>query len=68
MRIVGVNKDHSEFALDPVEAFRRGCVLDATLRSAAAPHPRGLFRGTFAYFARIDEERMIMTARRINGP
>lgn len=68
MKIIGANKEHSEIVLDPAEAFRRGCALDAALRSATVPHQRGLFRGTFAQFARIDEERMIATARKANGP
>lgn len=66
MRVVGPNRNHTEFELDPVMAYRRGRVLDAMLRSALSPVKRGVFRGTFADFARQDEARMREAARKIN--
>ena len=66
MRVVGPNRDHSEFELDPVQAYRRGRVLDAMLREALPPVKRGVFRGSFAYFTREDEARMRAAARKLN--
>jgi hypothetical protein len=43
MRIVG-KKNRSEIELDPVEALRRGRVLDAMLRAASPPIPREWLR------------------------
>ncbi len=65
MRIVG-NKNRSEIELDPVKAYRRGLQLDAMLPSVLPPHPRGVFRGTHAYFNRIDDARMLEAARKLN--
>lgn len=67
MRIIGSNKAHSDFEPDPEKAFRRGIALDAMLRGALEPHPRGLFRGSFAYFEMLDTQRMIRAARKVNG-
>lgn len=66
MRIVGPNGDRTEIELDPEEAYRRGRALDAMLRSARPRQNRGIYRGTFEDFARIDEARMLELARRIN--
>ncbi len=66
MRIVG-NQNRSEIELDPLTAYRRGRKLDAMLRAARLPIPRGVMRGSHDYFQRMDEARMIETARRING-
>jgi hypothetical protein len=66
MRVVGPNRGRSEIELDPVQAYRRGRVLDAMLRAALPAVERGVFRGTFAYFAREDEARMREAARKIN--
>ncbi len=65
MRIVG-KKNRDEIELDPVQAFRRGQVLDAMLRSALPPIKRGVYRGTHAEFNRIDAERMVGIACRVN--
>lgn len=65
MRIVG-DQNRSEIELDPETAYRRGRVLDAMLRAARQPVPRGVLRGSHDYFQRIDEARMIEAARRIN--
>ena len=66
MRVVGPNRDHTEFELDPVKAYRRGHALDAMLRAALPAVRRGVFRGSFADFARQDEARMRAVARQIN--
>ncbi len=64
MKTVG-NRLLPEFILDPAEALRRGCALDAMLRDTTAPHPRGVFRGTHAWFNAMDEARMLAAARRV---
>ena len=66
MRVIGPHRDHTEFELDPERAYRRGRVLDAMLRAALPPVRRGIFRGSFADFAREDEARMREAARKIN--
>ncbi len=66
MRVVGPNRDHSEFELDPARAYRRGRALDAMLRSALPPIERGLQRATAAAFQAQDEARARLAARRIN--
>ena len=67
MRIVGPNGTRSEIERNPIAAYRRGRALDAMLRAALPPHRRGVSRGTFAEFARLDEARMREAARKING-
>jgi hypothetical protein len=64
-RIAGTG-DRSEIILDPVEAWRRGRMLDRMLAQAAPPHPRGVFRGTHAELDRLDAERRLQTARLLN--
>ena len=66
MRLIGPNRDRTAFELDPARAFWRGRALDAMLRSASLPFPRGVFRGSFADFARTDAARMQAAARRLN--
>ena len=66
MRVVGPNRDRTEFELDPVQAYRRGRALDAMLRAAMPAPRRGVFRGSFAKFAREDEARMRAAARKLN--
>ncbi len=66
MRVIGPHRGRTQFETDPARAFRRARALDAML-SAALPRPRrGVFRGTFADFARDDEQRMREAARRLN--
>lgn len=65
MRIVG-NQNRNEIELNPEAAYRRGLQLDAMLRAARAPVPRGVLRGTHAFFQSLDQARMIEIARRIN--
>jgi len=67
MKIIGPNSDHSDIELDPVKAYRRGRVLDAMLRSALPPPKRGVYRGTFEAFERMDEARMVDAARRLEN-
>jgi hypothetical protein len=67
MKIVGPRIGHSEFELNPQEAYRRGRAMDAMLRSAGLKHPRGVTRGTFADFARLEAARAIEIARRLNS-
>jgi len=66
MRIVG-NRDRTEIELDPVKANRRGRILDRMLRAAAPPVPRGVMRGSHEYFNRLDEERQVLIARKLNA-
>lgn len=68
MRIVGPYIDRTEIELDPAEAYRRGRVLDAMLPSALPVLRRGIYRGTFEAFARMDEARMLQAARKLNEP
>ena len=68
MHIIGKHRERSEIELDPVQAYRRGQVLDAMLRSARPRIKRGVWRGTFEVFARMDEARMIEAARVLNRP
>lgn len=66
MRVIGPNRERTEFELDPVQAYRRGRALDAMLRAALPAPRRGVFRGSFADFAREDEARMREAARKLN--
>jgi hypothetical protein len=65
-RTVGA-QNRSDIELDPVEAYRRGRTLDRMLRSAVPPRPRGVTRGTHEYFNRVDTERQVQIARRLNA-
>lgn len=65
MRIVG-SLDRREFEPDPEKAWRRGVKLDAMLKGTLPPHPKGVFRGTHAYFNRMDDERARQIAARLN--
>lgn len=67
MRTVGPRRDQNDFELDPSRAYRRGRALDALLRGAVAPPPRGAFRGSFEHFAREDQRRWLDAARQINA-
>ena len=66
MRIVG-RQNRPEIELDPVKAYRRARALDAMLRAALPPVPRGVTRGTHEYFNRADAARQIAAARKLNG-
>lgn len=65
-RIVGA-QDRSEVELDALEAYRRARALDRMLRAAAPPRPRGVTRGTHEHFNRVDAERQVQIARRLNA-
>jgi hypothetical protein len=58
MRIVG-NTHWQAFAATPEEALERGARLDAMTRLPEVPdfQPRGVFRGTHAFFIAMDEEK-----------
>jgi hypothetical protein len=58
MRVVG-NARWQEFAASPQEALERGARLDAMTRLPDMPdfQPRGLFRGSHAFFVSMDEEK-----------
>jgi len=66
MRLVG-SQDRSEIELDPVKAYRRARAMDAMLRAALPPMPRGVTRGTHEFFNRLDAARQASIARRLNG-
>jgi hypothetical protein len=66
MRVVG-KLDRSEIELDPSLAYRRGLELDRMLRSALPPRARGVTRGSHEYFNRLDEERQVSIARKLNA-
>ena len=68
MRVVGPYRNRPELELDPVQAYRRGRVLDAMLRSARPKPKRGVYRGTFEAFNQMDEARMVEAARTLNEP
>ena len=65
MRIVG-DKNRDEFVLDPIEAIRRGAVLDKQMKILLPAHPRGVWRGTHPFFNRMDDERAAAMAERVN--
>lgn len=65
-RTVG-SRNRSEFVLDPAEAFRRGCRLDAMLSAAAIPRPRGVLRARHRDLNAIDDRRGAEAARRVNA-
>jgi hypothetical protein len=65
MRIVG-RQDRSEIELDPVKAYRRARALDAMLRAALLPVPRGVTRGTHEHFNHVDAARQAAAARKLN--
>jgi hypothetical protein len=64
-RTVG-HRDRSEWILDPVEALRRGWVLDAMLAGARLPRPRGVTRATHHAMNQIDDALQLQAARRLN--
>jgi hypothetical protein len=66
MRVVGKNH-RTEIELDPVQAYRRGRVLDRMLCAAAPARLRGVTRGTHEHFNRLDEQRQVLIARKLNA-
>jgi hypothetical protein len=67
LRIVGT-QNRSEIEFDPQRAYPCGRELDAMLRCAAPPVPRGITRGTHEYFNRLDDERRKLIARTLDAP
>ena len=65
MRTVGTHP-RLEFELDPAEAWRRGRRLDALLASALPAWPRGEVRAQRDELNRLDDERQLLIARRLN--
>lgn len=57
-----------ELVPDPAEALRRGRLLDAMLASTLVPVPRGVLRAPHATLNRLDDERQLQAARRLNAP
>ncbi|HSW17132.1 MAG TPA: hypothetical protein VLJ86_07895 [Ramlibacter sp.] len=64
-RVVG-SRNRSDIELDPREAFRRGCMLDAMLQCARPVAPRGVIRATHAQLNALDDARALEMARRVN--
>jgi hypothetical protein len=68
MRVVG-NQNRDEFELNPVEALKRGAKIDAQMALIRVPHPRGVWRGTHAFFNAMDDKRSAEMGRRVkNAP
>ncbi len=65
MRIVG-DKNRHEFVLDPIEAIRRGEILEQQMKILLAPHARGVWHGTHEFFNRMDDERSAAMAQRVS--
>jgi hypothetical protein len=65
-RIVGT-QNRSEFILNPVEAWKRGRVLDKMLMSARLPLVRQVLRAKHAALNRWDDARSLEIARKLNG-
>lgn len=59
-------RDRSELILDPVEALRRGRLLDSMLASTRLPRPRGVTRATHQAMNLLDDALMLQAARRLN--
>jgi hypothetical protein len=68
MRIVG-KQNRDEFELDPVVALKRGAKIDAQMALMRARHPRGVWRGTHAFFNALDDRRASEMAQTVaNAP
>jgi hypothetical protein len=64
-RIVG-KLNRTEFILDPVDALRRGRVLDNMLASAQPRRTPGVTRATHRAMNAADDQRLLEAARRLN--
>lgn len=60
-------RDRSELILEPVEALRRGCGLDAMLAGTRLPRPRGVTRATHQVMNQLDDALQLQAARRLNS-
>lgn len=67
MKIVGT-LDRSDLEPDPQRAWQRCKQLDALWRAQRRPHPRGVWRMTFAQMNRDDLERQLAQAAQVNRP
>lgn len=67
MRIVG-KLQRTELELDPVRAVERALQWRPNQNPGTLPHPKGVFRGTHAYFNAMDYERALAQARLVNTP
>ena len=65
MKMVG-KQDRSEIELDAQEAWQRCKALDAMLRAGRPPYPRGVWRLTHAQMNRLDFERQLAQAAKVN--
>lgn len=66
MRIVG-NQNRSELEPDPVRAVQRALAWRPADNVGTLPHPRGVFRGTHAFFNAMDAQRALTQARLLNA-
>jgi hypothetical protein len=64
-RVVG-NHNRTELILDPVEALRRGRVLDGMLAGAQPRRQPGVTRATHRVMNALDDQRQLEAARRLN--
>lgn len=64
-RIVGT-QDRTEFILDPVQALRRGVVLDRMGSALLSRHASGVVRAPHKVFNALDDQRQLELARRLN--
>ena len=65
MKMVGT-QDRSEIEPDPQIAWQRCKRLDAMLRTAQPARPRGVWRLTHAQMNRLDLERQLAQAAKVN--
>ena len=65
MKIVG-SKNRSEIEVDPQKAWLRCKALDAMLGTSSAARVRGVWRLTHAEMNRLDFERQLAQAARVN--
>jgi hypothetical protein len=66
MKVIGNNKNWSEFELDPQKAWERGRALDASMKIGMTPHPRGVWRMTHAQMNAMDLARQREQAAKLN--
>lgn len=64
MRVIGPRKDEPEFERDPRKAYERAMALDRQLGPLLPAHPKGVFRGTHAFFNAMDDARAVEVAKR----
>lgn len=60
------SQERDEFIRDPVEAWRRGRVLDAMLASLPPVAPRGVRRARHEVFNSLDDALQLERARALN--